>query len=284
MAMELVRQLPYDHPYRWDGTLFGGSKLWRPDELETSLELWLDAEDTSTITLNGSNVTQWNDKSGNNRHATQATASNQPLLSTINNRQALSFDGADDVMESVSSFQLGAQFSVFSVVKPEFEVGWSANNYKYLFSHGLTPTAGAAFTLGSQTYNDWVTRDLAAFGDGHDSGRAPRAIGPVSQGTDARIVNITLGDSSSYVEVNTTTTSTRVSTVGTRVDISDVLKLGANKSNSQNLQGKIAEFIIISADVTLDTKQRMEGYLAWKWELEADLPSGHPYKSTPPTV
>lgn len=85
MPMEIVRQLPYDHPYRWDGTLFGGPKLWRPNELGSSLAMWLDAEDTSTITLNGTTVSQWADKSGNGRNAAQPTAVNQPFLAVGRN-------------------------------------------------------------------------------------------------------------------------------------------------------------------------------------------------------
>jgi len=39
---------------------------------------WWDASDASTVTLNGSTVSEWRDKSGNARSMTQATASNQP--------------------------------------------------------------------------------------------------------------------------------------------------------------------------------------------------------------
>ena len=85
MPMEIVRQLPYNHPYRWDGTLFGGPRLWRPNELGSSLAMWLDAEDTASITLNGVNVSQWADKSGNGRNASQATASAQPAFATSQN-------------------------------------------------------------------------------------------------------------------------------------------------------------------------------------------------------
>lgn len=60
-------------------SLFSGQRrLWTPTVLGSALSLWLDAADASTITLNGSTVSQWNDKSGNGRHATQATAANQP--------------------------------------------------------------------------------------------------------------------------------------------------------------------------------------------------------------
>jgi len=47
-----------------------------------NLALWYDGADTSTFTLNGSNVSQWADKSGNNRHGVQATAANQPAYGT----------------------------------------------------------------------------------------------------------------------------------------------------------------------------------------------------------
>lgn len=50
---------------------------WTPAQIPTAL--WLDANDTSTITLNNLTVSQWNDKSGNLRHVSQATAANQPV-------------------------------------------------------------------------------------------------------------------------------------------------------------------------------------------------------------
>ena len=55
---------------------FTGNPLWNPSQLTSAV--WFDAADATTITLNGSNVSQWNDKSGNNRNATQGTAAAQP--------------------------------------------------------------------------------------------------------------------------------------------------------------------------------------------------------------
>lgn len=49
------------------------------------------------------------------------------------------------------------------------------------------------------------------------------------------------------------------------------------------MDGYIAETVILS-DVTLATRQKIEGYLAWKWGLEADLPADHPYKNLAPTL
>ncbi len=47
-----------------------------------SLVAWFDAADTSSITLNGDLVSQWDDKSGNGNHAAQSTESKQPKYNT----------------------------------------------------------------------------------------------------------------------------------------------------------------------------------------------------------
>lgn len=41
----------------------------------SGLQLWLDAKDSSTLVLNGTSLTSWNDKSGNNRSATKYDSS-----------------------------------------------------------------------------------------------------------------------------------------------------------------------------------------------------------------
>lgn len=54
------------------------STSFSPADL-SGLALWLDASDAGSLTLDGSNnVSQWNDKSGNARHVTQATTLNRP--------------------------------------------------------------------------------------------------------------------------------------------------------------------------------------------------------------
>lgn len=50
-----------------------------PADVDSSImEMWIDATDTSVVTLNSGNISQIDDKSGNDRHATQTTASIQP--------------------------------------------------------------------------------------------------------------------------------------------------------------------------------------------------------------
>jgi hypothetical protein len=83
-------------------------RLLRPREsggfnpkMISGLKVWLDASDGSTLTMNGSTVSEWRDKSGNGYHFTQSTASKQPTLSTTYfSKGALHFDGVDDVMSN----------------------------------------------------------------------------------------------------------------------------------------------------------------------------------------
>lgn len=67
--------------------------------------LWYDGADASTVILNGSRVAQWLDKSVNNDHLTQATASKQPLYvpAAFNGKNGILFSrGRRDVLSAVT--------------------------------------------------------------------------------------------------------------------------------------------------------------------------------------
>lgn len=67
-----------------------------PSTIE-GLELWLDASESSTLTLNATTVSEWRDRrSGSNRKAAQATALNQPTYeaSAIGGKPGVYFPSA----------------------------------------------------------------------------------------------------------------------------------------------------------------------------------------------
>jgi hypothetical protein len=90
----------------------GGGGAFTPTQL-TGLQRWYSATD---IVTSGSNVTQFNDKSGGGNHATQATSTKQPVLKTNQGSgfQTVSFDGVDDIV-SFASMTLTGDFTVYWV-------------------------------------------------------------------------------------------------------------------------------------------------------------------------
>jgi hypothetical protein len=245
MALELVNRLPYDHPYRWDGTAVGGVKLWRPDELGADLTLWLDAEDASTITLNGSNVSQWSDKSASAAHGAQATAASQPLYtaSGLNGKPVVTFSGAQRLNSVVTSL-LGNTVAAISQrsasTQPVFEV---------------SPTSSRGYqgnAIGFQSHNAYY-----ANGGTVTTTVFPTAINSVpaiSVATDRR-------------------TATAISHA-----------IGHGTPGFVPLTGFISEIVSTETILSTANRQKLEGYLAWKWGLVANLPADHPYKLTPPTA
>ncbi|NGP87819.1 DUF2341 domain-containing protein [Fodinibius halophilus] len=67
----------------------------------SGLQLWLKGD--AGVTLSGSDVTTWEDQSGNTRHFSSAAASNKPQYATnitsLNNQSAIEFDGGGDFLE-----------------------------------------------------------------------------------------------------------------------------------------------------------------------------------------
>lgn len=55
---------------------------------------------------------------------------------------------------------------------------------------------------------------------------------------------------------------------------------GYNENDGFN--GYISEVIVYTTPLTTTQRQQVEGYLAWKWGLQANLPSTHPWIRFPP--
>lgn len=75
--------------------------------------------DTSTVTLAGAKISQWNDTVAS-YHLTQATDANRPTVGTLNGRRVAVFDNSDDYMDTAqaASTMLGTSAkSVIAVVK-----------------------------------------------------------------------------------------------------------------------------------------------------------------------
>ena len=242
--------------------------------------MWLDAADSSTITLNGSTVSQWNDKSGNGRHVAQGNAENQPTR--ISDPPRVVFDGSNDYLIS-TVFDFPRPFSVFFV-------GSSAGlSYRHAVNVGISSTW--CMFAGSFD-NNYAT----FFGNGVGGGTFwvdTAANSPLVTTSSARIFGVTnAGSGASDAIPYTNGTAQTAKGGGTFSGTSRGVSIGGYAGNlSQGWAGPIYEFLILPRVCDLTERQLIEGYLAHKWDallgvttLVSALPSDHPYKSAAPTL
>ena len=77
-------------------------------------QLWLDAADATTLTLSGSIVTQWRDKSGSGNNATPVYTGPTLVQNVKNSLPGLSFSGGN--IMKCGAFLTSTSFSAFIVV------------------------------------------------------------------------------------------------------------------------------------------------------------------------
>lgn len=115
----------------------------------TSLALWLDASDSSTLydsTSGGSlvaadgTVGRWEDKSGNGRHATQSTANNRPTrkVALLNGLDGVYFNGSPFTM-STATFTVPSAFTLYVVQRNTTQF---QTNVARCVEHGSVFTTG----------------------------------------------------------------------------------------------------------------------------------------------
>lgn len=247
-----------------------GRPAWTPSLIQTAL--WLDAADANTITLNGATVSQWTDKSGNGRNATQATAASQPTYNAtgILGKPALSFDGANDSL-GISEWSSSPPYSVFVVLQKNSaaQAAWNgvfliSQSGNIVFWMGQFATTATGARLG----NDYLAEHLDV--TGFYQLDVPNVYAAVQSGT----YELTAWRDGNQLG------SLALTNIG---QASRSLTLG--RSTITTVNGFISEVVMVSeAALSVSNRQKLEGYLAWKWGFEANLPSGHPYKLLPPTV
>lgn len=86
-------------------------------------------------------------------------------------------------------------------------------------------------------------------------------------------------DNKGYTYTDATLNDSGPSTLGPRTNMA--LWLG-RRNDGYPLTGDIACAIVVKGDLSDTDRQKIEGWLAWRWSITASLPAGHPYKSSPP--
>jgi hypothetical protein len=251
--------------------------LWTPAQIST--EFWVDASDSSTLfdaTTGGSTpadgdpVARWEDKSGNGRHITQSTVGQRPLRQTAsqNSLDIVEFDGSNDNLNR-SAFMPNT-FTAFMVGKKR---DLSVVRMAWLSQNNNTFNAGRLILFSERNLGSILARlQVGTFGDatGTPSG-AFSQWGYTRNGTSGNVYRNAVGTS-------VTTGSATIQAV----DFSLGRDNNANTTGCTDMD--IGEVIVLSGVASTSDRQIIEGYLAWKWGIQGDLPAGHPYEFSAPTI
>lgn len=224
--------------------------LWTPADLGANLLAWYDASDNATITIAGSGVSQWSDKSGNGHHATQSNDAQRPThpTSTISfaGSQFLALTGMPVVYDFIfyGYLQWGGAYRIAL---------WGGNGSGLMVDPGelLGVWSQAGFTYGGMS---WATNTAAIL----------------------------------YATVHNTANVTQAKNGGPLTSAGHTVETSQPVSMCRNDYGQpfgsFYEMAFVPYNSPLDTRQKLEGYLAWKWGNTALLPSDHPYKNAAPTT
>lgn len=234
--------------------------LWTPSQLSASL--WLDAADASTITQSAGAVSIWADKSGNGRHATQGVGAAQPTIntSTLNGLPVMDFSIGGKFMELVPfttsrtvimiSRNGGATSPMLSGSRVDsvFTPTWNANG------------AGSNYRARS---------NLSVFTNSETGSVNDYGLIIASQSPTGVSVRSFADESTSALTFDE---------INCKIDV-----IGRDYAGGDQFSlGHCVEIITIDSVIDLATVQKVQGCLAHKWGLAANLLADHPFKNLPP--
>jgi hypothetical protein len=258
------------------------SVLWTPSLITTAL--WLDASDTDTITESGGAVSQWDDKGSSGLNdATQAVGANQPLTNVLTQNGLNVFKnplGSNRFMEVPNCMPASGNISMFLVGYPKVNTN-AASSILSLgdLGGGTTPYTFQVQANSTSNFDGSVVASaspsFSTFSFAPTPNNGPSIYEIIFNFDTNKVMLFVDGNSRGSSNTYTAKLSTNPA---------QTFKIWSNRSGVLSPQDAwFGEFIFCeSCDLTI--RQKLEGYLAWKWGTSSLLPSNHPFKNSPPRV
>ena len=276
----LTGSLPSDHPYKANAPQRAVD--WTPSFLPAgNLAGWYKA-DAITGLSDGDAVDSWVDSSGNGNTLTQSTSGAKPSYETneLNSLPVVRFDKDASPGDNLLNADLGG----------DFEPG---TGDFYIAMVAKFPTSATQFVMtkadsGDQGLNVFI------FGGNNNFIFRPQTVGSTTNFLEqnsvvdtsfhtivCRRVSSTLGsefDGSAF----TNDDGSKVNDGNLNNDAS--FNIGSKSDQSSDADMDLAEALVAVGTLTDDNLQRITGYLAHKYGLEANLPADHPYRHIKPII
>lgn len=263
---------------------------WDPsDSVTTSFHI--DAADTSSYSLSGSNVSSITDKAGNFSITVNGTPTR--VSSALNSLNVWDFSGSSE------DFTTSDEQNVTDGSGNHWAIG-------VFLADTINDNQDSFYSFENNTVSAGSKRDYAV-----SAGNASAFNGELDlDGLSSNRISSTIGNLQAFDSAVTLDAFHIVGTIfnstgnqiSARVDGADAftpvndydrginqkqdVRIMRNRAN-ERLDGRVAEFFVVGAlpgtggtDIT--EFQKAEGYLAHKWGLTGNLPSDHPFKNVSP--
>ena len=241
------------------------------------IQMWMDASDSSTasMTLSGSTVTVWKDKSGLGNNTTAYSGTPSLVSNAINGKSAISMAGGY-FTGPFATANNGTQLHAFGVMSIDSSGTGSWPRPLSLGRPGANDYDSSTTTFAIIRYNG-----TQAVGIGRAGQYLNVAIPAYSS---PFLVQSSHNGSTEYMSINgdLTVSSANTGQAGNFNITSYGLGVNTNTGDYFIWNGYYAEVMYFNVQLSDANRQKIEGYLAWKWGLQSSLPIGHPYKSAAP--
>lgn len=247
---------------------------WTPANLNPLA--WYDATDAATVKHIGGSVFEWSSKAGTG-HMLQATPTKRPVTGTalINGLNAIAFDGTDDALKtpanpfgaSIENVMLMGAINIGTITNSTlFSLTGSKDPYQTRFQAHAPYGDGKAYFDGAGSTSTNRVESITNWTPNQN-----KLLGFYSSVADS--VQQIWDSGSLLVGDNT------ARTIGTLSGIA----LGNDGAASHD-NCTMGEIVIINGAVSAANREKLEGFLAKKWGMSADLPANHPFKTAPLNV
>jgi len=233
----------------------------------SDLQLWFDARDPAangSQPADGSKLSTWNDKSNNKFNTTKVNGN------PIYNKNGVVFDGN-------SYFDL-----------PDGSIPFNDSSYAVYVVGSIVSSSGVPGMIGGGNVNGPTGAWLAITGHQNRNFETAWNNRNIQSGCpyneNQTFLHYSLYESGGQRSIGFNGTVCKTDTPsGPRVQPNNNNVLGWASQNIGKMIGSISEVLVFNISHTDTQRQMIEGYLAWKWGLQANLPNNHPFKSAAPS-
>lgn len=225
----------------------------------SGLAQWLDASDATTLTLVSGAVSTWSDKSGNSRNASQSTANNRPITTTVNGKTAVLFDGTNDLMTFTGVSRTDETWVIAAAQTPH-QTGDRSFLSDQGNGHGLNTVAAASGKL--------LDVSFGGFTEGVERLRVQYSATSTTP-TGPLVLSAVRSSAGLYVYVDGTQKSSIVNgaTYGTAPKATTIKSVGGYGSGTFNVSGWIGEVLCWDRALSASERSKVEKYLGKKWGI-----------------